>query len=98
LLGIIFAPGMTREDGKRDADIPLKGIVRHIDYVAQRIGIDHVALGSDFDGAHMPSALADVAHVAKLIRALQDAGYDDDSLKKIAYRNWFRVLRDTWNT
>jgi membrane dipeptidase len=97
LLGIIFAPGMTREDGKRDGDIPPEGIVRHIDYVAQRIGIDHVALGSDFDGAHMPSALADVAHLPNLIRALRDAGYDDDALEKVAYRNWFRVLQDTWN-
>jgi membrane dipeptidase len=41
--------------------------------------------------------LADVAHLPNLIRALRDAGYDDDALEKVAYRNWFRVLQDTWN-
>jgi membrane dipeptidase len=60
--------------------------------------VDHVALGSDFDGAQMPTELADVAHVPQLIQALRDRGYDDDSLEKIGYRNWFRVLRNTWRT
>jgi membrane dipeptidase len=96
LLGIFFAPSMTREDGKRDGDIPITGILRHIDYAVERIGIDHVALGSDFDGAQMPSELADVSHLPGLIQALRDRGYDDDSLEKMGYRNWFRVLRDTW--
>ena len=96
LVGIIFAPGMTRPDGEREGDIPLSGLVRHIDYVAERIGVDHVALGSDFDGATMPSELPDAAQLPKLIQALQEGGYDDDSLEKIAYHNWFRVLRDSW--
>ena len=96
MVGIIFAPNMTREDGQREGDIPIAGIVRHINYVAERIGIDHVALGSDFDGAQMPSEVADVAHLPRLIEALGKSGYDQVSLEKIAYRNWFRVLKDTW--
>jgi membrane dipeptidase len=96
LVGIIFAPSMTREDGKREEDISVSGIARHIDYVVERIGVDHVALGSDFDGAQMSSELADVAHLPNLIQALRDTGYEDDCLEKIAYRNWFRVLRDSW--
>ncbi|HUS69890.1 MAG TPA: dipeptidase [Anaerolineae bacterium] len=96
LVGIIFAPSMTRADGKREEDIPVSGIVRHIAYVVERIGVDRVGLGSDFDGAQMPSELADVAHLPNLIQALRDRGYDHDSLEKIAYRNWFRVLRDSW--
>jgi membrane dipeptidase len=95
LVGVIFAPSMTREDGDREADISIAGLVRHIDYVAGRIGVDHVALGSDFDGATMPSQLADVSQLPQLIQELREAGYDDDSLEKIAYRNWFRVLRDS---
>jgi len=98
LVGIIFAPGMTRPDGEREGDIPLSGLVCHIHYVAERIGVDHVALGSDFDGATMPSELPDAARLPKLIQALQEGGYDDDSLEKIAYRNWFRVLRDSWES
>ena len=96
LVGIIFAPSMTRADGKREEEIPVTGIVRHIDYVVERIGVDHVALGSDFDGAQMPSELADVSHLPNLLQALRDGGYDEDSLEKIGYGNWFRVMRDTW--
>jgi len=97
LIGIIFSPGMIRADGQRDADsLPLTDIVRHFDHVVERIGVDHVALGSDFDGAFMAEELADVTLVPSLMEALRERGYDDDSLEKIAYRNWFRVLRDSW--
>jgi len=96
LVGIFFAPSMTRADGDREGDIPVTGIVSHVDHVVERIGVDHVALGSDFDGAEMPSELADVAQLPRLMEALRDRGYDDDSLEKLGYRNWFRVLRETW--
>ncbi len=96
LVGVIFAPAMTRPDGQREEDIPVTGIVDHIHYVAERIGADHVALGSDFDGAQMPQELHDVAALPNLIQALRDRGYDGEPLEQIAYRNWFRVLRDTW--
>jgi membrane dipeptidase len=97
LMGIIFAPGMIRSDGQRDADsLPLTDLVRHFDHVVERIGVDHVALGSDFDGAVMAEELADVTRLPNLMEALRERGYDDDSLQKIAYRNWFRVLRDSW--
>ena len=49
------------EDGANDPGTPLETIVRHIDYVATRIGIDHVAFGSDFDGAEIPEALGGIA-------------------------------------
>jgi membrane dipeptidase len=97
VMGIIFSPGMIRADGQRDADsIPLADLVRHFDYVVERIGIDHVALGSDFDGTRIPQELHDVTGLPRLIQGLRNRGYNDDSLEKIAYRNWFRVLRDSW--
>jgi membrane dipeptidase len=98
VIGIIFEPTNTRRDGKPVPDTPtlLTEIVRHITYVAERIGIDHVAFGSDFDGAEMPEDLRDVAGLPRLLRALEDEGYDEDALEKIAYKNWFRVFRATW--
>ncbi len=68
----------------------------HIDYVAERIGVDRVALGSDFDGAIMPAELGDAAGIPKLIAKLQASGYDDGSLFKIAHQNWIRILKTTW--
>ena len=94
--GVNFAITFLREDGLLVPDTPIAEIVRHIDYFAERMGIDHVAFGSDFDGADVPEELGGVAGLPKLVAALRDAGYDDDAVAKITHRNWLRVLRDTW--
>lgn len=96
IVGINFHRGFLRADGKRDAETSLTEIVRHLTYIADRIGIDHVALGSDFDGAFMPQDLHDVTGLPKLVAALRTAGYDEQALRKIAYENWLRVLGETW--
>ena len=96
VLGVNFHVGFLREDGRRDPNTPLSEIVRHIDYIADRIGIEHVAFGSDFDGAIMPLDLGDVSGMPKLLNTLRNHGYDNDSLRKITHENWVRVLRTTW--
>lgn len=97
IVGVNYHVGFLRPDGgQTDANTPLSVIVRHVDYMVDRMGIDHVALGSDFDGATMPAELRDVAGLPKLMAALRAAGYDEASLRKIAYENWLRVLRLTW--
>ena len=96
VVGVNFHVGFLRQDGRRDPNTPLSEIVRHIDYIAGRIGIGHVAFGSDFDGAIMPLELGDVAGMPKLLKALRDHGYDEDALRKITHANWVRILRKTW--
>lgn len=96
LVGINFHRGFLHPEGKGSAEVSLTEIVRHLDYIANRIGIDRVALGSDFDGARMPQDLHDAAGLPKLMQALRAHGYDDDALRKIAYQNWERILRLTW--
>lgn len=96
MVGLNFAVSFLREDGGRDADTPLDVMVRHVDYLVERLGIDRVGFGSDYDGATIPNAIQDVTGLPRLIAALRDAGYDDDSLRKIAHENWVRVLRKTW--
>src|SRR5471032_2901811 len=86
-----------REDGLLIPDTPITEIVRHIDYFVERMGIDHVAFGSDFDGAEIPAELGGVAGLPKLVDALRGAGYDDEAVARITYGNWLRVLRDTWH-
>jgi membrane dipeptidase len=96
MVGLNFAVGFLREDGKNEEDTPLDVMVQHIDYLVERIGIDRVGLGSDFDGATMPRDLGDAAGLPKLVAALRARGYDDAALRKIAHENWVRVLRKTW--
>jgi membrane dipeptidase len=96
VVGVNFHVAFLRADGRLEEKTPLTEIVRHIDYIAERIGIDHVALGSDFDGATMPLELGDVAGMPKLLAHLRQNGYDDKALRKLAHENWMRVLRRTW--
>ena len=96
IVGIAFAPAFLREDGADDPETPLSEIVRHVDYVANRIGVDHVALGSDFEGATMPAALGGAAGLPQLVELLRDR-YSDEDVAKITHRNWLRVLDATWN-
>lgn len=102
MVGLNFATAFLREDGGKGltsaerAATPLATMVKHIDYLVERIGIDRVGLGSDFDGAGIPAEIGDVAGLPNLVSALQSAGYDDDALNKITHQNWIRVLRKTW--
>ncbi len=96
IVGVGFHVGFLRADGGQDPDTPLTEIVRHVDYIAQRIGVDHVGFGSDFDGATMPLELGDVAGLPCLVDALRADGFDEADLRKITYENWLRVLEQTW--
>lgn len=96
MVGVNFAVSFLREDGHEDADTPLEIVAQHVDYLVERIGIDRVGFGSDFDGAKMPRDLGDVSGLTKLLDVLRERGYDDARLKKLAHGNWLRVLRATW--
>jgi membrane dipeptidase len=96
IAAIVFDTAMTRGDGDLVDDTPIDQILDHVDYVAERIGVEHVALGSDFDGAHPPIVLDDATKVPALLDALAARGWSDDDLRALGHRNWLRVLRDTW--
>jgi membrane dipeptidase len=72
-------------------------MVRHVDYMVERMGIDHVALGSDFDGATIPEEIKDAAGNQNLVAALRDAGYAPEELAKLCRENWLRVLGEAWH-
>jgi membrane dipeptidase len=97
LVGIVYATPFLRPDFADDADTPLALIAEHARYVAERIGPEHVALGSDFDGATIPAELGDVAGLPKLAAALGDAGFDAAEVEAICWRNWRRVLDAWWD-
>ncbi len=96
LVGVNYATAMLRPDGRSDADTPLSDMIRHIDHLVKRVGIDCVALGSDFDGATIPEEIGDAAGNQKLIVALRQAGYGEEDLIKMASENWLRILASAW--
>lgn len=97
MVGVNFHTGFLRADGRTEEPTSLTEIVRHARYVADRIGVEHVGLGSDFDGAHMPDDLADVTALPSLLQALRDAGFAEPEVRRIAHGNWLRVLEATWS-
>ena len=96
LVGIVYAPPFLRPDFADDPDTPLELIVEHARYVADRIGVEHVALGSDFDGTSVPAALGDVAGLPRLLDALSAGGFSTAEITAIAWENWRRVLAAWW--
>lgn len=75
---------------------PLRVLIDHIDYIVNLIGIDHVGLGSDFDGIESaPQGLEGVQDFPKITQALLDRGYSAKDIKKILGGNFMRVLKAT---
>lgn len=74
---------------------PLDRVVDHIDRVVELAGIDHVGLGSDFDGVtSLPRGLEDCSKLPDLTRALLDRGYREEQVDKILGGNLLRVFRE----
>jgi len=75
---------------------PLKSLIDHIDHIAKVAGVDHVGLGSDFDGVSgaTPTGIDSAADLPKITQALLDRGYSADDIKKILGGNLLRVFRD----
>jgi membrane dipeptidase len=75
---------------------PLKSLVDHIDHIAKVAGVDHVGLGSDFDGVSgaLPAEIDSAADLPKITQALIDRGYNDTDIRKILGGNLLRVMKD----
>lgn len=71
-------------------------VADHIDHIVSLIGIDHVGIGSDYDGVgdSLPKGLKDVSDYPNLIAVLLQRGYTEADIAKICYKNLFRV----WNS
>jgi len=96
LVGLNFAVTMLRADSREDAATPMSDLVRHLDYMVERMGIDRVAIGSDFDGALIPECISDASGLQRLVEALAQAGYSADELERMCRSNWLRVLGRAW--
>jgi membrane dipeptidase len=73
---------------------PMQSLIDHIDHIAKVAGIDHVGLGSDFDGVtSLPQGIDSVADLPKITQALYERGYTRAQIHKILGGNFLRVMR-----
>lgn len=98
VVGVIFSVNDLDGGIRPKEDAPISAIIKHIQYIAALIGVDHVAFGSDFDGTKIPSQLGDIGALQKLVALLEGAGFSLEEREKICWRNWLRVLENTWNS
>ena len=94
IVGACFASAYLRDDGRKQADTPLEPILRQLDHLVSRLGEDGVGLGSDFDGAVIPTAIGDCSGLPALAETLLANGFGDALTQKICAGNWQRFLRE----
>src|SRR3954468_9150296 len=75
---------------------PLKALIDHIDHIAKVAGVDHLGLGSDFDGVSgaTPQGIDSAADLPKITQALLERGYSAEDIAKILGGNLMRVFRE----
>jgi len=83
---------LRKEYDSRMPAVSWEKIVEHIDYAVKVGGVDHVGLGSDFDGATMPKGMEDVTQLPKITEALLRKGYSERDIRKILGENLLRVM------
>jgi membrane dipeptidase len=95
VLGITFVPGFV-DPHWPPADWParpsLEQLLQHVDHAVEVGGIDHVGIGSDFDGGG--SVLADAGEYPRITAGLVERGYPESAIRKILGENMLRVLRE----
>ena len=78
-------------------DVTVSDLVDHIDHAVELIGIDHVGIGSDFDGGGGLTDCTDVSEMGNITRELLKSGYKENDIAKIWGGNLFRVFREVEN-
>jgi membrane dipeptidase len=96
LVGVNFATSFLRPDGRHDKSTALDLIIQHVEHMLEHVGEDGVALGSDFDGAMIPAELGDAGGLQNLVQAMRQRGFDESLIEKVCFRNWLRMLGQTW--
>jgi membrane dipeptidase len=79
--------------GAKPSDVTVASIADHVDYVADTIGIDHVGIGTDFDGGGGVAGFMHAGQTPGLTGELVRRGYDEAALAKIWGGNFLRVMR-----
>lgn len=81
-------------DNEDEGRKTIKCVIEHIKYIKALVGVDVIALGSDFDGIDPNIELKDASFMPKLIEALQAEGFTNEEIDKITYKNALRVFKE----
>ena len=92
MVGLNYATGFLNPGGPAAGGATLEMMIRHVDVLLEKLGEDGVGLGSDFDGAPIPSEIRDASGLPRLIEAFGKHGYGKDLIEKIAWKNWIDVI------
>jgi membrane dipeptidase len=95
-VGVNFAVGFLRADGRQEKDTPATLIVDHIEHMLEHVGEDGVGFGSDFDGARIPAEIGTAAGLQTLVQLMRARGFGERLIEKLCFKNWLRVLGQTW--
>lgn len=95
MVGLNFATLFLNPKGPTANGADLDMMVRHVDALLEALGEDGVGLGSDFDGAPIPSEIGDVSGLPRLIEAFEKRGYGQELIEKIGWKNWVNLLERT---
>jgi len=92
VIGITFVPNFLTQEKRKTT---VKDVVKHIDYLVEKVGVDCVGLGSDFDGTGaLPLGLEGVDKIPNITEELLNRGYKEKDIKKILGENFLRVFKD----
>lgn len=93
VMGINFYSNFLTSEGKAT----LSDIVNHIDYIVELVGVEHVGLGSDFDGiTSWPEEIYDATRFPLIFEELEKRGYKEEDIRKIAGENFLRIIKENW--
>jgi membrane dipeptidase len=96
IVGVNFSTSFLRPDGRRDADTSVELVIDHLEHILKQVGEDGVGFGSDFDGAKIPTGIGNAAGLQNLVEVMRTRGYSEPLIEKLCYKNWLRVLGQTW--
>jgi membrane dipeptidase len=92
VIGITFVPKFLTQENRKPT---IEDIIKHIDYLVEKVGVNYVGLGSDFDGTeNLPLGLEGAHKIPNITATLTNHGYREEDIKKILGENFLRVFKE----
>ncbi len=92
VMGMNFCADFLDEDNETGKDT-ISCVLRHMEYIKKLVGVEVLALGSDFDGIDPDIKLKNASFLPQLFQAMRKHGFTEEEIEKIAYKNFLRVLK-----